>query len=90
MLINQNQTFHYTHRITSKRVTSLRCSSPRHSAKVNTVTCVDVEAVANRLQRWVRFGRSRIWTLGTRVRLYAPAHEVHPLTVRLIMVSRIL
>jgi len=28
-----NQTFHYTHRITPKRVTSLRCPSPRHSAK---------------------------------------------------------
>jgi len=25
--------FHYIHRITTKRVTSLRCSSPRHSAK---------------------------------------------------------
>jgi len=23
----------------------------------NTATCVDVEAVANRLQHWVRFGR---------------------------------
>jgi len=28
-----NQTFHYTHRIRPKRVTSLRCPSPRHSAK---------------------------------------------------------
>jgi len=28
-----NQTFHYTRRITPKRVTSLRCPSPRHSAK---------------------------------------------------------
>jgi len=28
-----NETFHYTHRITSKRVTSRRCPSSRHSAK---------------------------------------------------------
>jgi len=28
-----NQTFHYTRGITPKRVTSLRCSTPRHSAK---------------------------------------------------------
>jgi len=28
-----NQTFHYTRRIMPKRVTSLRCPSPRHSAK---------------------------------------------------------
>jgi len=27
-----------------------------------TASCVDVEAVANRLQRCVRLGRSRIWT----------------------------
>jgi len=30
---NQNQTFHYARRITTKRVTSLRCPSPRRSAK---------------------------------------------------------
>jgi len=30
---NKKQTFHYTRRITLKRVTSLRCPSPRHSAK---------------------------------------------------------
>jgi len=28
-----NQTFHYTRRIKPKRVTSLRCPSPRHNAK---------------------------------------------------------
>jgi len=31
---NQNQTFHYTRRFTLKCVTSLRCPSSRHSAKV--------------------------------------------------------
>jgi len=31
--LNQNQTFHYTRHITPKRVTSLRCPSPRHSVK---------------------------------------------------------
>jgi len=41
----KNHTFHYTR---------------RNSAKGNTATCVDVEAVANRLQRCVRFSRSRI------------------------------
>jgi len=32
-LIRLNQTFHYTRHITWKRVTSLRCPSPRYSAK---------------------------------------------------------
>jgi len=32
-LPNQNQTFHYTRRIMPKRVTSLRCPSPRYNAK---------------------------------------------------------
>jgi len=32
-LLYQNQTFHYIRRITPKRVTSWRCTSPRHSAK---------------------------------------------------------
>jgi len=31
--IKLNQIFHYTRPITKKRVTSLRCPSPRHSAK---------------------------------------------------------
>jgi len=35
-LLTKNQTFHYTRRITPKRVMSLRCPSPRHSAKGNT------------------------------------------------------
>jgi len=30
---NENQTFHYTRCIRPKRVTSLRCPSPRRSAK---------------------------------------------------------
>jgi len=30
-ILNQTQTFHYTRRITPKRVTSLRCPYPRHS-----------------------------------------------------------
>jgi len=30
---NQSQTFHYTRRITPKRLTSWRCPSPRHSTK---------------------------------------------------------
>jgi len=44
---NQNQTFHYTRRITPKRVTSLPCPSPRHSAKTTQLPAytVDVEAV---------------------------------------------
>jgi len=41
---SKKPTFHYTRRITPKRVTRLRCQG-------NTATCVDVEAVANRLQR---------------------------------------
>jgi len=32
-----NHTFHYTRRIMPKRVTSLRCPSPRHSAKATQV-----------------------------------------------------
>jgi len=63
---NLNQTFHYTRRITPKRVTSLRCPSPHHSAKAAQPICVGVEAVANRLQYCVRFGRPGIRT---------PAHE---------------
>jgi len=31
-----NQTFRFTRRITPKRVTSLRCLSPRHSAKAHS------------------------------------------------------
>jgi len=46
-----NQAFHYTHRITLKGVTSLRCPSPRHNAKATELPAyVDIEAVANRLQ----------------------------------------
>jgi len=49
----------YSLHITPKCVTSLRCPSPRHSAKAKQLTtCVYVEAVANRLPRCVRFGRS--------------------------------
>jgi len=55
--IISNQILHYTRRITPKRVTSWRCPSPRHSAKA---TCVSVEAVANRLQRCVRFGLAEV------------------------------
>jgi len=33
LLIIPNKTFHYTRRITPKRVTSWRCPSPRHSAE---------------------------------------------------------
>jgi len=58
VLLKPNQSFHYTCRITLKRATSLQCPSPRHSAKAtHAATCVDAEAVANRLQRCVRFGR---------------------------------
>jgi len=57
-----NQTYHYNLRITPKRVASLRCPSLRHSAKA---TCVDVEAVANRLQRCVKFGRPLGFELST-------------------------
>jgi len=35
---------------TLKRVTSLRCTSSRHSTKATITVYVDVEAVANRLQ----------------------------------------
>jgi len=48
----------YTCRITPKRVTSLRCPFPQSSA-----TCVDVEAMANRLQHYVRFDRLGIRTI---------------------------
>jgi len=54
---NQNQTFHYTRRITPKRVTSLRRQG-------DTATSLDVETVANRLQRCVRFGRPTLWSCG--------------------------
>jgi len=32
--LNQNQTFHYIHRIRPKRASSLRRPTPRHSTKV--------------------------------------------------------
>jgi len=41
--------FHNT-LITPKRVTSLQCPSPRHSAKATQLSCLDDEAVTNRLQ----------------------------------------
>jgi len=31
--VEKNQTFYYIRRITPKRVTNLRCPTPRHSAK---------------------------------------------------------
>jgi len=49
-----NQTFHYTCRIMSKHVTSLWCPSLHYG---NTATYVDVKAVVNRLQCYVRFGQ---------------------------------
>jgi len=53
---SKKQTFYYTRRITPKRVTSLRCTTPGHSAKGNTATCVDVEACAS-----VAGGRGGLW-----------------------------
>jgi len=69
-----NQTFHYTRRITPKRVTSWRCPTPRRSARQHSYAdrCI-VEAAANRLQRCVRFSRFR-----TR----PPAYETRALTFR--------
>jgi len=50
IILSKDQTFYYIRRITPKRVTSLWCPYPRRSIQ-------RVEAVANRLQRRVRFGR---------------------------------
>jgi len=49
-LLYQKTNLSFTHRITLKRVPSLRCPNLRHSIKATTVTCVDVEEVANHLQ----------------------------------------
>jgi len=42
------------------RITRLRCTSLQHSTSLYTVTWVDAEAVVNRLQCYVRIGRSEI------------------------------
>jgi len=54
--MHQNHTFHYSRRITPKRVTSLRCPSLRHSAKASQL----LEEVTIRLQCCGRFGQPGI------------------------------
>jgi len=59
-----DQTFHYTRRITPKRVTSLLCPSPPHSATATQLcTCIDFEAVANLLQPCRRNDWTKVWNL---------------------------
>jgi len=66
LLVFTDQTFHYTHRITPKRVTSLRYPSPRYS---NTSTWSDGKPFATLCKiRLVRDSSSR-----------TPAHEARAL-----------
>jgi len=64
----KNQTFHYTCRITPKRVTSWPCLTPYHSARQHSYLCRCWSGGEPRLQRCLRFGRPSGNELSTRTR----------------------